>query len=123
MMEIGLTYTSRTTVNSSNTAEAVGSGDLPVFATPAMIALMENAAAQAVKNSLPEGATTVGTAINITHTRATRPGETVAATAELHEINSRKLTFIVTAHDSQGIIGEGKHERVIVDIERFMNKL
>ena len=122
-MKTGLTHTSQTIVAASNTATSVGSGDLEVFATPAMIALMENAAALAVKDSLPEGSTTVGTVINVMHARATGLGQMVTATAELSEIDGRKLLFHVAAHDPHGIIGEGVHERVIVDIQRFMSKL
>ncbi len=122
-MKTGLTYTTHATVDGSNTAMAVGSGDLQVFATPAMIALMENAAAQAIKGSLPNGSTTVGTVVNVMHARATGLGESVAATAELREIEGRKLIFHVVAHDSRGVIGEGIHERMIVDIERFMNRI
>jgi predicted thioesterase len=122
-MKIGLTHTSHAVVDDSNTATAVGSGDLPVFATPAMIALMENAAAEAVKGSLPAGSTTVGTVVNVMHARATGLGQAVTATAELREIDGRKLIFHVAAHDPRGIIGEGIHERVIVDIQRFMSKI
>jgi predicted thioesterase len=122
-METGLTHTSHAIVDDSNTAAAVGSGDLRVFATPAMIALMENAAARAVEGSLPEGSTTVGTVVNIVHARATGPGETVTATAELRQVEGRKLIFHVAAHDPRGVIGEGIHERVIVDTDRFMSKI
>lgn len=110
-------------VGDGNTAVAMGSGGLRVFATPAMIALMENAAATAVSGELPAGSTTVGMLVNIVHSRATAVGEEVWATAELREVDGRKLIFHVTAFDSGGVIGEGVHERMIVDREKFINKL
>lgn len=122
-MEKGLTYTSTTQVTPENTALTMGSGDLPVFATPAMVALMENAAMNAVKDQLEERSSTVGASIQIVHTKPSGIGETVAATAILEEVEGRKLSFSVTASDSKGKIGEGTHIRYIVDRERFMSKL
>lgn len=122
-MEKGLTYTSKTTVCNENTALTLGSGDMDVFATPAMVALMENAAMNAVKNELPEGSTTVGSFIETSHIKPSKLGETVSATATLEEIEGRKLTFKVIASDSKGNIGEGKHIRYIVDREKFLSKL
>lgn len=122
-MEKGLTYTSKVTVNQGNTALAMGSGDMEVFATPALVALMENAAMQAVQNELPEGCTTVGAMMQTSHIQPSALGEEVHATATLEEAEGRKLTFKVTAADSKGIVGEGTHIRYIVDRERFLNKL
>ena len=122
-MEKGLTYTSQTEVTPTNTALALGSGDLEVFATPALTALMENAAMNAVKNELPQGSTTVGAMIQTTHVKPSAKGETVWATAVLTGAEGRKLTFKVTAKDTKGIIGEGIHIRYIVDRERFLSKL
>lgn len=122
-MKSGLKHTSRAVVDDGNTAAAAGSGDLPVFATPAMIALMENAAATAVCGELPAGSTTVGILVNIVHSRATAVGEEVWAVAELREADGRKLIFHVMAFDSGGVIGEGVHERMIVDREKFMGRL
>lgn len=122
-MEKGLTYTSTTQVTPENTALTMGSGDLPVFATPAMVALMENAAMNAVKDQLEEGNSTVGASIQIVHTKPSGIGETVTATAILEEVEGRKLSFSVTASDSKGKIGEGTHIRYIIDRERFMSKL
>ena len=122
-MEKGLTHTSTTIVSMENIAKTVGSGDLEVFATPAMAALMENAAMLAVAGSLPEGSTTVGSLLQITHNRPSGLGETVEAVAVLDEVEGRKLTFTVTASDSKGIVGEGKHVRYIVDTQKFMEKL
>lgn len=122
-MEKGLSYTSKTIVNRNNTAIAMGSGDLEVFATPALVALMENAAKQAVENYLPEGSTTVGAQIQTSHIKPSALGEEVTATAVLEEVEGRKLTFRLKATDSQGIVGESTHIRYIVDICRFMSKL
>ncbi len=122
-MNPGLKYTAETTVDNTNTAASYGSGSVDVFATPAMVALMENAARHAVAPALPEGSTTVGTAVNITHTRATPMGKKVRATATLTAADGRALTFEVKAEDDEGIVGEGTHSRFIVDTERFMAKL
>lgn len=122
-MEIGLTFVSKTVVNESNTALTLGSGDMDVFATPAMIALMENAAMNAVKSQLPEGSTTVGALMNVTHAKPSGLGAEVSATAVLTEVDGRRLTFSVKAEDASGVIGEGVHVRYIVDRERFMSKL
>lgn len=122
-MEIGLKHVSTATVSDANTALALGSGDMEVFATPAMVALMENAAMEVVTPHLPEGDTTVGAMIEISHVKPSAMGETIKAEAILEEIDGRKLTFKVKASDSKGIIGEGKHIRYIVGRERFLSKL
>ncbi len=123
MIEKGASFQSRTTVSDLNSAAAMGSGDLPVFATPSMIALMENAAMLAVAELLPEGSTTVGTEMNSSHIKASKLGAEITATAVLVEVEGRKLTFNVGAIDEDGIIGEGVHTRFIVDREKFMAKL
>jgi predicted thioesterase len=123
IMEIGLTFTSTTVVDNTNTAVALGSGDMEVFASPAMVALMENAAMNAVAPHLEAGQTTVGTEISTTHIKASALGATITATATLTAIEGRKLTFAVTAHDGDNIIGEGTHTRFIVDRERFLAKV
>lgn len=123
IMEIGLTFTSTTVVDNTNTAVALGSGDMEVFATPAMVALMENAAMNAVAPHLEAGQTTVGTEISTTHIKASALGATITATATLTAVEGRKLTFAVTAHDGDNIIGEGTHTRFIVDRERFLAKV
>lgn len=122
-MEIGLTYTSKAVVNETNTAIVLGSGDMAVFATPAMIALMENAAMLAVAQHLPEGSTTVGAMMSSSHVKPTAPGREVKATAVLKEVDGRKLTFEVRAEDENGVIGEGTHIRYIVDRNKFLSKL
>ena len=123
MLEKGLSARSAATVAAGNTAAAIGSGDLAVFATPAMVALMENAAMTAVASALPEGSTTVGAEMNVTHIKPSGPGAEITATAVLTEIEGRKLTFNVGARDAGGMIGEGIHIRYIVDREKFMAKL
>ncbi len=106
-----------------NTALWIGSGDMEVFATPAMAALMENAAMTAVATSLEEGQTTVGSELNTTHVKPSGIGAMVTATAVLKAVDGRKLTFDVIAHDEQGLVGEGTHVRFVVDRDRFMQKL
>ena len=122
MLEQGLSARSIATVTADNTAASMGSGDLPVFATPAMVALMENAAMQAVAGKLPEGATTVGAEMNVTHIKPSGLGAAVTATAVLTAVEGRKLTFNVGARDAEGMIGEGVHIRYVVDRARFMEK-
>lgn len=122
-MEKGLTYTSTLVVSKDHVAAVMGSGDLHVFATPAMVALMENAAMLAVANHLPEGSTTVGAMMNTSHVKPSPVEETVRATAVLTAIEGRKLTFEIKAEDSKGIIGEAVHVRFVVDKEKFMSKL
>jgi predicted thioesterase len=122
-MNTGYSYTSTTVVNNNNTAKALGSGDMDVFATPAMVALMENAAMNAVAPHLEEGQTTVGTQISTSHIKASALGATITATAVLTAVDGRSLTFEITARDGENIIGEGNHTRFIVDRERFLSKL
>lgn len=109
-------------VTAGNTAESWGSGGLPVYATPSMIALMEAASVAAADPSLPAGFSTVGTEVNVKHLAATPPGMTVRAAGELLEINGRRLLFRVEAWDEAGKIGEGAHERFIVENEKFLKK-
>ena len=123
MLEIGMTFTSETVVALYNCAATMGSGDLEVFATPAMVALMENAAMNAVAPALPQGATTVGAEMNTTHIKPSAIGARVRATATLTAVEGRKLTFDVEACDEVGAIGQGTHVRFVVDKERFMAKL
>ena len=123
MLDIELTFESTTTVSASNTAATLGSGDMDVFATPAMVALMENAAMKAVAAALPEGSATVGTQMNTSHIKASPLGAAITASAVLTEVEGRKLTFAVKAWDDKGVIGEGVHTRFVVDRERFLSKL
>lgn len=123
MIHQGLTHTSTLKVTNADTALEMGSGDMPVLATPAMTALMENAAMLAVSDSLPEGCTTVGGHIRTSHLKPSRVGAQVSATATLDKIDGRKLYFTVKAHDGDTLIGEGSHLRFIVERDRFMAKL
>ena len=122
-MEIGLKFESQAVVSSANTALTLGSGDMEVFATPAMVALMENAAMLSVKDYLPEGSATVGTQMNTSHIKASPLGATITASATLTAVEGRRLEFDVKAWDEKGVIGEGSHTRFIVDRERFLSKL
>ena len=123
MLQEGLQHTSELRVDGSNTAIAMGSGDLPVLATPAMMALMENAAMLAVASHLPEGSTTVGGHIAASHIKPTAVGEAVTATATVIKVEGKKIEFEVQAHCGDTLIGEGTHLRFIVDKEKFMSRL
>ena len=111
-----------TTVTETNTASAMGSGSLEVFATPSMTALMEKAACNALEGFLEGNETTVGTMLNITHDSATPVGMKVIAEAVITEVNGRETVFEVTASDEKGIIGKGTHKRFTVLTEKFMDK-
>lgn len=123
MIQEGLTHTSELTVNEAVTAISMGSGDLPVLATPAMMALMENAAMLAVAPHLPEGSTTVGGHISASHIKPTPVGEIVTATATVTKVDGKKIEFEVKAHWGDVLLGEGSHLRFIVDREKFMSRL
>ena len=122
-LKLGLIGESTTTVTRENTAAAVGAGGVEVFSTPMMIALMENAAWQATVKELDGGYVTVGTLVNVRHLGATPIGQQVRATGELIEIDGRRLVFKVEAYDEQKKIGEGQHERFIVKLDRFLQRL
>lgn len=122
-MDIGLTHTSRMIVSEEQSALNLGSGDLRVLGTPAMLALMEHASMQAVASQLPAGSTTVGSHISSSHIKPTAIGKVIEATATLITVENRKLTFKVVATDENGTIGEGEHIRYIVDKEKFISKL
>lgn len=115
-------YTVETVVDEENTALALGSGDMEVFATPMMVALMENAAVACIAAELGEENTSVGTMIAVSHVSATPIGMKVKATAELLNVEGRKYDFKVIAEDERGLIGEGTHSRVVVNRERFYGK-
>ena len=121
-MEIGIQGRMSIEVTEELTAARVGSGLLPVYATPSMIALMENTACQSVAPYLEEGQGTVGTLMNVKHLAATPVGMTVRCETELIAIDRRRLVFSVRAYDDCDCIGEGVHERFIIDNARFMEK-
>ena len=110
-------------VTPDQTAEAFGSGLVPVFATPAMVGLMEQAAVDALASHLQPDDTSVGISLAITHLAATPAGDEVRAEAELTLVEGRKLTFVVKAFDSLELIGEGRHERMVVGRERFLGRV
>lgn len=122
MLEIGIKGHQETTVTAANVASNVGSGMVQVFATPMMIALMEKASALSIEPYLEEGQSSVGTHIDVTHCSATPVGMKVWADTEVVEIDRRKVTFSVKAYDEKGLIGEGSHERFVIDIEKFIAK-
>lgn len=119
---VGLKGTVKETVNENNTAEKVGSGSLPVFATPMMVALMEKAACKALENNLDEGSTTVGTKVDVEHVAATPVGMEVTVTATVTAVDGRKISFSVEAFDEAGLIGKGAHDRFVVGAEKFTAK-
>ena len=119
---VGLKGRAETVVAEGNTAAAVGSGLLPVFATPQMIALMEGAAVNAVQACMEEDQGTVGTHLDVSHDAATPIGMKVWAEAELTAVDGRKLTFAVAAYDEAGPIGRGTHERFVITPSKFMAK-
>ena len=122
-LKTGLTATVSETVHYTNTASALGSVLLDVYATPAMVALMEKAAVTAIEPFLDETEGSVGITMNISHDSATLPGKLVSATAELTAIDGRRLVFSVSARDEYGPIGQGVHERFIINNEKFLAKL
>jgi len=119
----GLTGHAEMVVGTNDTAPRVGSGRVTVLATPTMINLIEEAALAAAEHLLPEGKQSLGTHIDISHVAATPVGMKVKAEAELIEVNERKLLFDVRAHDEMDLIGEGRHERVIVTAASFQARI
>ncbi|HIT94513.1 MAG TPA: thioesterase family protein [Candidatus Faecivivens stercoripullorum] len=119
---LGTSHTLSTTVTEEKLACNMKSGSLPVFATPAMAALMEETAAAALSLFLDEGETSVGTALDLKHTAATPLGMKVTATAEIIEVDRRRVTFQVTVRDEQEKIGSARHDRFIVGAEKFLAK-
>ncbi len=122
-LKIGMAAVASEIVMHTNTAAALGSGLLDVYATPAMIALMEQAACNVVNPCLEEETTTVGISMSISHDAATALGKTITAKAVLTGVDGRKLSFKVIATDDFGVIGQGLHERFLVNKEKFMGKL
>lgn len=119
----GLKGRAQAIVDEARTARAQGSGSEAVFATPAMVALMEEAAVAATAAHLPDDTITLGTRVAIDHLAATPLGASVSATAELTAISGRTLTFSVTAYEDEKLIGQGTHIRAVVDRKRFLDRL
>lgn len=119
----GLTGTASTVVTPELTATHLGSGDVDVYATPAMIALMEAAAVSAIDHLLPEGRASVGVSIQVEHLAATPLGQQVQAKAEIIAVEGRRITFTVQAHDEQELIGKGVHTRFVIDTARFVERI
>ena len=123
-MQIGDTYEVRDTVTDANTAASLGSGALSVFGTPFLAAMMENAAFTLMQKDLPEGKSSVGTKLDISHVSPSPVGMAVRAVAEVTAIseNGKMVDFKVTGYDEAGLIGEGTHQRAVITVERFMDK-
>lgn len=121
-IEVGIKGRAETVVVQENTAAAVGSGLVPVFATPYMIALMENAAVNALTPYMEENQGSVGTHLDVSHDAATPIGMKVWAEAEVTAVDGKALTFSVTAYDEAGVIGKGTHNRFIIAVDRFLAK-
>jgi fluoroacetyl-CoA thioesterase len=122
-LEVGLVGTASLAVLQGHTAQAFGSGSVPVFSTPRLVALLEEAAVHATAGRLDPGETTVGTRVDVVHLAATPVGDRVHAEARLETIDGRRLAFTVAAFDSSGKIGEGRHERIIVNEQRFLERV
>ena len=119
---VGMAGVAETNVEREDTALEVGSGNLLVYATPCMAALMEGAACEAIAPALPEGQTTVGIQLSIEHTAATPVGLEVRAEAEVTEVSGKVITFSLKVFDEAGQIGHGTHKRVIVNSQKFLEK-
>ena len=119
---VGMKGEVATVVEREDTAQAVGSGSLLVYATPCMVALMEGAACEAIEEALGEDKTTVGIELNIQHTSATPVGLEVRAEAEVTAVDGKIITFSLKAFDEAGEIGKGTHKRVIVPVQKFLDK-
>lgn len=123
-MLVGLTAIKSEVVTNANTAQTFASGTLPVYATPAMIALMESAAVAAIAKEITSEESSVGVKLDVQHLAATPLNKRVTAKATLTKIDGRKLSFDVELKDDNGqLLGQGTHDRVIINIEKFMNKL
>lgn len=121
-LQPGLEFEWSREVGHDMSARHLGSGDVGVLATPAMIAMMEGASLRAVQEHLPEGSTTVGYVVNIRHLAPTPLGRTVRVRSRLEGVDGRKLTFRVEAFDGEKLVGEGEHVRVVIDSARFLSE-
>jgi predicted thioesterase len=122
-IQVGLAAESAVTVDDRVLATEMGSGSVAVFATPAMVALMEGAAVDALAAVLPEGQSSVGISVDVRHLAATPPSRQVRARAEVIEVQGNKVTFQVQAWDECELIGEGTHTRYVIDVARFMARV
>ncbi len=123
VLKEGLSFTQTITVKSTDTAKQWGSGNLEVFATPAMVGLMENTALQCISKHMKDSQDTVGIEINTQHIKATRVGKKVMCTATISKIDGKKVFFDIIAEDEDEIIGKSKHTRYIINTEQFLNRL
>ena len=123
-MKIGDTFTVKKTVTEDMTAAALGSGGLPVFGTPYLIAMIESAAFTYLQQELPEGKSTVGTKVVVSHVSPSPVGMEITASVEVTDIsaNGKLIDFRASVADTAGLIGEGTHQRAIVTVDRFMDK-
>ncbi|MCJ7780351.1 MAG: hypothetical protein MUQ27_05950 [Acidimicrobiia bacterium] len=121
-IEVGTSATVRLVVGESDTAIALGSGDVPVLGTPRIVALMEQAAVAALAGTLDEGATSVGTRIAVDHLAASLVGVSVAATAEVVGVDGRAVSFRLTVREGDRVVASGDHIRFVVDRERFLGR-
>jgi len=121
-LQTGLSATVEIVVGDDDTAIAHGSGSVPVLATPRLVALCEQAAVAAVEGQLPDGATTVGMRVQFDHLMPTSVGMPITAEATLEKVSGRRLTFTVSATDHRGLVAAGKVTRVVVDLDRFLEK-
>lgn len=122
MLAIGIKYHLESFTTKENCADSLGTGNVPVFATIMMIGLMEKTCVESVLPYLESGQDTVGTHVNVSHAKATPIGMKLCCDSELIEIDRRRLVFHVAAYDERGLIGEGTHERFIIDKKRFVEK-
>jgi predicted thioesterase len=122
-LKLGMVFETKKIVEEADTAAKFGSGGVYVFATPMMIGIMENASMNCVQDALEEGQGTVGIHLDVKHMAATPMGMEVRAVAELIEIDGKKLRFKVDAFDEEKKIGEGTHDRFIINVEKFMSRL
>ena len=122
-LTVGLKGSAEVVVGEQHTAPKVGSGRVHVLATPVMINLIEAAALAAVEHLLPPGQQSLGTHLDVRHFAATPVGLTVTATAEVTEVDGRTITFRVEARDDREVIGDGTHERVVVNVARFDDRV
>lgn len=121
-IEIGMKGSASALVEKEDTAQVVGSGDLLVYATPYMVALMEGAACECISGILEPGESSVGISMNVAHTSATPVGMEVRAEAEVTAVEGRKISFQIRAFDEAGEIGNAVHERFVIKAERFLEK-